>query len=97
MCTSICHNCHGECLNVGTSTLEGDFDDPDDPDVMNLGETDHSVQRTNTEHLVHEDQSTVLAGRSTGSQATSSEADQDKQIAGPSTEKPSRIDRFFCT
>ncbi|KAG5898454.1 hypothetical protein JTB14_015463 [Gonioctena quinquepunctata] len=64
-------NCHGECLNGVTSTLEEDFDNPDDPDVINLEETDHSVQRTNTEHLVHEDQNTVLAGRLTRSQAAS--------------------------
>lgn len=62
MCTSICHNCHGECLNGVTSNLEEDFDDPDDPDVINLEEADHSVQITNTEHLVHKGQSNVLAG-----------------------------------
>lgn len=36
MLTGICHNCHGECLNSVTCTLEEDFDEPDDLDVVNL-------------------------------------------------------------
>lgn len=128
-------------MNGVTSILEEDFDDPNDPDVINLEETDHSVQIPNTEHLVHEDQNTMLAGRLTRSQvrlhicifllfiylpivyinqlscsylyngslshtiissiylplltvfqAASGEADQDEQIAGPSTQKRSRVD-----
>ncbi|KAG5884310.1 hypothetical protein JTB14_018033 [Gonioctena quinquepunctata] len=97
MCTSICHNCHGERLNGLTSTLEENFDDPDVPDVINLEESGHSVKRTNTEHLVHEDQNTVLAGCLTRSQAASSEVDQAEQIAGPSTKKRSTVDLFYCT
>ncbi|KAJ8933618.1 hypothetical protein NQ314_013908 [Rhamnusium bicolor] len=50
----------------------------------------HSVQITNTEHLVHKGQSNVLAG--TRSQAASVEAGQDNQIAGPSTKKRFRAD-----
>ncbi|KAG5898309.1 hypothetical protein JTB14_022998 [Gonioctena quinquepunctata] len=86
----ICCKCREDVAMSGvTSTLEEDFDDSDDPNVINLEETDHSVQRTNTEHLVHKDQNTVFAGRLIRSQASSSEADQDEQ---PSTKERSRVD-----
>lgn len=44
MYASICHSYPSDCLKGISSTLEEDFDGPDDPDVISLVEIKSSVQ-----------------------------------------------------
>lgn len=44
MYAGICHSYPSDCLKRVTSTLEEDFDGPDDPDVVSLLEIKFPVQ-----------------------------------------------------